>query len=118
MPEEETPHFGERRHPDDLGTTLGEQVVRCVPETFFDDVLPPNTMEERRVRAAMNELFPTRPVLAAEAADAQGHRGNRSHAQQTAWRVHATPKTTWSTRSQRKSSSSRRRRFSVRSRCT
>ena len=70
MPEEETFHFSERKHPDDLGITLGEQVMRCVPETFFDDVPPPNAMEERRVRAAMDELFPTRAVLVAEAANA------------------------------------------------
>ena len=81
MPEEETLHFGEGKHADDLRIALGKQVMRCVPETLFDDVLPPDAMEERRVRAPMNELFPTRPILVAEAANAQGDRRGRTHAQ-------------------------------------
>src|SRR5450432_1403315 len=62
--------------------------MRIETETMFEDVLPPDAMKERRVRAAMDELFPSRTIARAEDANAQGHHGSRSHAQLSDWRVH------------------------------
>src|SRR5450631_2904621 len=62
--------------------------MRIETETMFEDVLPPDAMKERRVRAAMDELFPSCTIAGAEDANAQGHHGSRSHAQLSDWRVH------------------------------
>ena len=89
MPEEETFHFGEGKHPDDLGATLGKQVMCCVPETLFDDVPPPNAMEERRVGTALNEPVPARLIGNSEGAHADRGRCRRTNVLQGRDRIHA-----------------------------
>ena len=65
MSEEETFDFGEGQNADDPGVALGDQIVRSMPEARFDDVLPPDAMKERGIRAAMDELVPARAIVAA-----------------------------------------------------
>src|SRR5215470_18516550 len=118
MSEQKTLHFGEREHADDLIATLGQEVMRSVSEAFLDEVLPLDAMEKRRVGATIDELVPTRAVLVREAAHTDGDHRGPAHAFHGRYRIHATPKTTRSIRSQRKSRSSNCNRLAVRSRFT
>ena len=72
MSEQETLHFGERKHADDLIAPLGEKVMRAVAEAFFDDFLPPDAMEERRVGASVDECVPMGAVIVRVATHANG----------------------------------------------
>src|ERR1700694_2498779 len=118
MPEEETLYFGERKHADDLAAPLGKKVMRFVPEAFFDDVLPPDAMEKRRVGASLDERLPMDAVFLRVATHVDGDHRGRAHVERGRYRIHATPNTTRSIRSQRKSCSSNFSRPAVRPRFT
>src|SRR6266403_3445824 len=106
VPEQETLHFGERKHTYDLGAPLGKKVMRSVAEAFFDDFLPPDAMEESSVGASVHEFVPTGAVFRRVAAHADRDDRGRAYRLRGRYRIHATPKTTRSIRSQRKSCSS------------
>jgi len=61
--EEPALHLRERQDADEVGTTLGDEVVSAVTELVLEDLAPADAVEERRRRATLDERFPARSIL-------------------------------------------------------
>ena len=59
MTEQPTLYLRQRQNAHDFAAALGNAVVRSMAKNLFNDVSPPDTMEKGRVRAAIDESFPS-----------------------------------------------------------
>ena len=111
-------HLRERQDADEVGTTLGDEVVSAVAELVLEDLAPADAVEERRRRAALDERLPARGILHPVLAHREVAGRRRGHRDRLGLHGRAPSRNTASARSQRKSFSSLARRALVRSRFT